>query len=82
MWFPTTTELSTLLDSSSADRFTNFHVAINLSYFPDTSASNYWSSNTGGIDTDDAWYVYFHGGGVSYGSKAGSEYVRAVRGGQ
>jgi hypothetical protein len=55
---------------------------INTTYFPNTAASWYWSSTTGAYGTNGAWSVDFYDGGVGYYGKDGSDYVRAVRGGQ
>ena len=76
---PTIKELSTLVDSSIPYP----GPTINTSYFPDTVASDYWSSTTNAYYTSYAWYVYF-GYGTAYGNYKynGYYYVRAVRGGQ
>jgi Protein of unknown function (DUF1566)/Viral BACON domain len=57
-------------------------LTINTNYFPNTVASFYWSSTTSAGDTNGAWGVYFGYGDDNDGSKYGSYYVRAVRGGQ
>jgi hypothetical protein len=76
---PTPKELSTLVDSSIPYP----GPTINTSYFPDTVASDYWSSTTGAYNTDYAWYVDFiYGGAHGYGNKSYGNYVRAVCGGQ
>jgi hypothetical protein len=73
---PTIKELRSLVD------YTRYNPAINTTYFPDTVASDYWSSTTYADGPDYAWIVYFYGGyDVSYG-KSYDGYVRAVRGGQ
>jgi len=55
---------------------------VDVSYFPNTVSSYYWSSTTTADDEDHAWIVNFsYGYDYSY-SKSYSRYVRAVRGGQ
>jgi hypothetical protein len=75
---PTIKELSTLVDSSIPYP----GPSINTSYFPDTVAYDYWSSTTDAYYTYYAWLANFVSGLVSYSSKPGDGYVRAVRGGQ
>jgi hypothetical protein len=78
---PTQKELLSLADFSQRK-----NPAINITYFPDTFSSYYWSSTTyTGTSLfsnlkDSAWRVDFAdgGGGTSY--KTDSDYVRAVRG--
>ncbi|MFH0998432.1 MAG: DUF1566 domain-containing protein [Pseudomonadota bacterium] len=58
---------------------------IDTGYFPNTTPSNYWTSNTYAGNTYHAWGVFFYYGYGSndyFCSKANSYYVRAVRGGQ
>ncbi|MBI4848580.1 MAG: DUF1566 domain-containing protein [Nitrospirae bacterium] len=55
---------------------------INAAYFPNTSASHYWSSTTNAYNPYDAWLVDFGNGYVSSGYKHSPFYVRCVRGGQ
>jgi hypothetical protein len=55
---------------------------INLTYFPNTISSGYWSSTTSAGYPVDAWNVYFSGGGVGGNYKYSYVYVRCVRGGQ
>jgi hypothetical protein len=74
---PSIEELSTLVDSGIPYP----GPTINTHYFPDTVASNYWSSTTDAYGTDYAWSVYFNYGGVRYHIKSNYYYVRAVRGG-
>jgi hypothetical protein len=49
--------------------------------FGPTVALNYWSATTVATNPFIAWFVYFDGGVVFSGGKAGLNYVRAVRGG-
>jgi hypothetical protein len=55
---------------------------INLTYFPNTISSDYWSSTTGASYPDSAWGVGFYVGFVSYIYNYNYYYVRCVRGGQ
>jgi hypothetical protein len=65
--------------------------AINTEFFPNTSATKYWSSTTVAEDPFRAWVVDFDGGGtngddkkysVNYFIKTDGYFVRCVRGGQ
>ena len=73
---PNRSELISLVDD------TKHNPAIDTITFPDTVSSYYWSSATYALGTGLAWCVDFYFGLVDYGSKSGSLYVRAVRGGQ
>ena len=56
---------------------------INITYFPNTHASYYWSSTTYAGDPYGAWHVHFYYGSVgSYNKGNYNGYVRCVRGGQ
>ena len=72
---PAIKELRSLADNIQ------YSPSINTMYFPDTSASWYWSSTTCGNVTYDAWNVNFYFGDVNGYNKSNSYYVRAVRGG-
>lgn len=50
--------------------------------FTGTQVSNYWSSTTYVLDSNDAWVVNFYNGSVGQNGKSGNHYVRCVRGGQ
>jgi len=56
--------------------------AINLTYFPHTPSSWFWSSSPYAYYSYYAWYVYFYYGYVGYYYKYGAFYVRLVRAGQ
>jgi Protein of unknown function (DUF1566) len=73
---PTKNELISLVD------YSHYSPTIDPDYFPGTAASWYWSSTTYAGSTYDAWFVHFDAGGVHDYGKGGSNYVRAVRGGQ
>jgi hypothetical protein len=65
---------------------TRYSPAINITYFPATQSSTYWSSTTYANETTDAWTVYFsagwtYGSTVNGGAKTNAKYVRCVRGG-
>ncbi len=73
---PTRNELQSIVDYSISSP------AID-SVFLGTIPDHYWSSTTNALDTNQAWTVHFLYGHVNYGYiKTGSNYVRAVRGGQ
>ena len=76
---PNLKELRSIVDYSICNP------AINISYFPHTLSSNYWSSTTHASWTYGAWVVYFYlgyGHGLYGYSKSNAYYVRAVRSGQ
>ncbi len=75
---PTKKELPTIVD------FSSFNPAINITYFPNTVSSGYWSSTTYVDNANYTWYMDFSGGydDWAYGAKSRAQYVRAVRGGQ
>ena len=56
--------------------------AVNITYFPNTVSSYYWSSTTYANYTYGAWSVYFYYGYDYAYYKYDNYYVRAVRGGQ
>ena len=72
---PTETELSMLPDYGvSSPAITT------AGAFANTASYYYWSSTTYVADTTNAWGVGFDDGDVDYFDKAGSGYVRCVRG--
>jgi hypothetical protein len=72
---PTKDELVSILDYTATTP-----AKINGSFFPNTVASNYWSSTTYAPNTSNAWFVNFAYGYVSYYSKTSNYYVRCVSG--
>jgi len=72
---PNVNDLQSLVD------YNILNPAINTIYFPNTMASEYWSSTTYAAYLGNAWSVEFSSGTVFYGtnSKSYSFYVRAVR---
>jgi len=75
---PTIKELAYLVDYSVSYS----GPTVNTSFFPNTKASDYWSSTTNSNHPDVAWYIQFNRGWDSYFYKSDYYYVRAVRGGQ
>ena len=76
---PNRNELQSIVDYSL------YNPAIDTIYFPDTVASDYWSSTTSADYTSYAWLVGFNYGYVGNNYKSSYYfyvYVRAVRGGQ
>jgi uncharacterized protein DUF1566/peptidase C13-like protein/HYDIN/CFA65/VesB family protein/Ser-Thr-rich glycosyl-phosphatidyl-inositol-anchored membrane family protein len=71
---PNIKELSSIVDLNTDGP------AIDKTYFPNTVSSGYWSSTTDVSYIYGAWYVHFLSGIVF--DMNGSDYVRAVRGGQ
>jgi len=72
---PNINELSSLVDNSK------YSPSIN-SVFELTSSGYYWSATTNTNNSNDAWFVYFSKGLVSYNYKNYSNYVRCVRAGE
>ena len=70
---PTIQELKTLVD------YTSYIPAINITYFPNTASSFYWSSTIHAYNTNYTWGVSFHYGDDHYYGKNNSYYIRAVR---
>jgi hypothetical protein len=68
-------ELYGLVDKSTTPR-------INPTYFPNTPSSNFWSGSPNAYNSNNAWYVNFSNGGVSYLNRGNDYQVRLVRGGQ
>jgi len=54
--------------------------AINATYFPNTDSSGFWSSSPSAYLSNNAWGVYFGGGGSGGSYKYSSSFVRLVRG--
>ena len=73
---PTDKELQSIVD------YSRNYPSINMTYFPNTVASPYWSSTTLAGNTSLAWYVNFHNGDIGVYYKTYNYYVRAVRSGQ
>lgn len=73
---PNVKELESLTDD------TRYNPALDKTYFPNATSSNYWSSTTYAYNTDYAWGVGFSGGVVGNDDKGYNDYVRCVRGGQ
>jgi triacylglycerol esterase/lipase EstA (alpha/beta hydrolase family) len=73
---PNVKELQTLVDYSKDNPATD------LSLFPGTNSSDYWSSTTTAFNMIVAWCVSFYDGDMSTRYKSFNNYVRCVRGGQ
>ncbi len=56
--------------------------AINLTVFPNTVSSHYWSASPHADSSYGAWAVYFYDGGSDHYYKDYYGHVRLVRGGQ
>ena len=74
--FPNRKELRSIVDYSV------YNPATNVTSFPNTVSSNYWSSTTAAGNTGFAWGVSFYRGSDNSSKKSNAYYVRAVRGGQ
>ncbi|MBE7412929.1 MAG: DUF1566 domain-containing protein [Leptospiraceae bacterium] len=55
-------------------------IAIDSSYFPNTTTNPYWSSSNYVPSSTEAWYINFSAGEISKDSKAVFYYVRCVSG--
>jgi hypothetical protein len=73
---PNRNELASLVENSCYDP------AINMTTFPNTVASYYWSASPLASSSGYAWGVVFGGGYVGGYGKGLAMYVRLVRGGQ
>lgn len=80
---PTVDELSSIVDYSKYDP------TIDAAYFPETlcygvnnNCAAYWSASPSALDPDDAWWVWFGGGGAGPTGKDTLSAIRLVRGGQ
>ncbi len=73
---PNPHELQSIVDDG------RFSPSINLTAFPGTPSSFFWSSTTDICQTDDAWIVDFDGGWVIFSGKGMFNNVRCVRDGQ
>jgi hypothetical protein len=73
---PTIMELSTLVNAEKVNP------SIDMTVFPGTQASYYWSSTSYVSYSSYAWIVSFESGNVYDKNKADSNYVRCVRSGQ
>lgn len=74
---PNINEVRSLVDYSKY-----YNPAIDISSFPDTVSSSYWSSTTFPNYSNRAWLVVFVSGYIVENAKSSSYYLRAVRGGQ
>ncbi|MGE0918341.1 DUF1566 domain-containing protein [Trichlorobacter lovleyi] len=73
---PTKKELMGIVDYSIPSPGPTIQQAI----FPNTVSAFYWASPTITGNTNLVWYVHFGYGGVVFGSKSYTYYVRCVRG--
>ncbi|CAK0758973.1 conserved exported hypothetical protein [Gammaproteobacteria bacterium] len=55
---------------------------IDVSYFPNTPASGFWSASADANYSGNAWYVNFDSGNADYGNELNAFQVRLVRAGQ
>ncbi len=74
--------LPTVKEFRSIANYATFNPSVNLTFFPNTLTSNYWSSTTYPYYPNDAWYKHFHYGYEDHHHKSSTHYVRAVRGGK
>jgi hypothetical protein len=77
---PTLAELRTIVDLGAPGCGSGAPCIVSL--FGDTSPDHYWSSSTSVNEPLDGYGVNFYYGSVADGTKTGSSYVRAVRGGR
>lgn len=70
---PNKNELKSIVDKSVTNP------TIRAAYFPNTTASSYWTSSTFANNTANAWVVQFNNGGTLDATKSGvSNFVRCV----
>jgi hypothetical protein len=70
---PTRKELLSIVDNG------RFNPAVDTGHFPNTPASNYWSSSTYADQPGAAWQVNFRYGEVNPDDKGQGAHVRLVR---
>jgi hypothetical protein len=73
---PNRNELASLIERSC------YSPSINITVFPNTAASDYWSASPDASYSNSAWLVHFFSGHVRYYGKVNASNVRLVRGGQ
>ena len=73
---PTGNELQTIVE------YQKYFSAINITIFPNTLSSHFWSASAHASYSGSAWYVDFYDGYAYRDSKSHSNRVRLVRGGQ
>ena len=73
---PNIKELSSLVEERC------WNPAINLTVFPNTPASGFWSASPGAGSMNHAWVVYYNDCNVNYGNRSDGYHVRLVRSGQ
>ena len=71
---PSLRELKTIVHYGASN------LAIDTTYFPNTSAFNFWSASTYVLAPSDAWGIVFSDGGNNHYAKTGSTIARLVRG--
>ncbi len=59
-----------------------YRPSINTTIFPNTPASNFWSSSPSAYDSSGAWLLYFYHGYDYYSNRSNTNRVRLVRLGQ
>jgi hypothetical protein len=72
---PTPNELVSIVDYARSD------LNIDQTVFLKTQSAGYWSGIPHAVHSDDAWIVYFYGGGVASTRKDYTGYTRCVRAG-
>ncbi len=76
-WYlPNFKELASIVDVAC------YTPAINITYFPNTPGSYFWSTSPYADYSGSAWVVYFDGGYDGDGYRSDDGHVRLVRGGQ
>lgn len=70
---PNIRELATLVELQC------FRPAINVSVFPDTLPSHYWSSSPYKFYPHYSWYLNFEDGVYTYGDRTDKKHIRLVR---
>lgn len=73
---PNVKELASIVETQCG------HPSINLSIFPGTQSSRFWSSTAVANNVANSWYVDFGYGDTYYESRTKTYAVRLVRGGQ
>ncbi len=79
---PDVNELQSIVEYTAYDPAISDPECSKYGPFPNTVSNFYWSSTSSASSNSSVWGVNFKDGDITTGTKTGSYYVRAVRGGE